>query len=465
VTRVLVVDDEPSMREFLSIALARDGYDVATAKDGVEALKLMEESPASVVLSDLSMPRKGGMELLEEVRQNWPETIVVIITAFGTIENAVKALHLGATDYVSKPFNLEEILLKIRRALKQRELERENVHLRDELRERYGLEGIIGQSEAIQQVQNLIRQVSGTDSTVLVMGESGTGKELVARAIHTHSRRSEGPFLTVNCAAMPESLLESELFGHVRGAFTGATAAREGLFRAATGGTLVLDEIGDMPLAMQAKLLRVLQDGRVRPVGGNEEQPTNVRIVAVTNRDLESLIPKGQFREDLYYRINVIHIQLPPLRDRKEDIPLLVEHFLDLFGSRIGRRPERVSQDAFRVLEAWDWPGNIRELENVIERAVTLQGEGELTIAALPERLRGEVPREALAELVRQFFDRRGVDGVDMEGYVEGIHKHLIEEALQRSGGNKTRAAELLGTTFRSLRYYAEKYGITSEDG
>jgi len=458
--RVLVVDDEESLRELLSIALKGEGYEVAAAEDGVEALELMEKRPASVVLTDLSMPRMGGMDLLEKIKRRWPETIVMVITAYGTEENKLKARELGAYGFVHKPVSILDTLLKIQHGLEELRLKREVSRLRSTLGDRFELAGIVGQSEAMQRIFALVDRISDTDSTVLLTGESGTGKELIARAIHTQSRRSSGPFLTINCAAMPEPLLESELFGHVKGAFTGAVSAKKGLFEAATGGTLMMDEIADTPPAMQVKLLRVLQDGKVRPVGGNQEIPTDVRIIATTNRDLEEMVERGPFREDLFYRINVIPIHLPPLRGRSADIPILVEHFLGKYVEKIGRGPQRVSLEAMEFLEGHDWPGNIRELENVIERAVTLEAGEELTAASLPDHLKATVRGDALSEVARAFFQQKEAGGGTMDDYLAGIHKRLIEEALERAGGNKTRAAELLGTTFRSLRYYAEKFGL-----
>ena len=452
---ILVVDDEQSMREFLSIMLRKEGYAVRAAASAEEALEWIGRELFSLVISDIKMPGMDGIALLREVRRISPETQVLMITAFGSTETAVEAMKQGAVDYVVKPFQVDEIKILIRNALERRRLEEENALLRRQVREQQGVERIVGRGPAMQRVFEVIRRTAATRSNVLITGESGTGKELVARAVHALSRRAEGPFVCVNCGALPENLLESELFGHVKGAFTGAVEHKKGLFEAADGGTLFLDEIGEMPLPMQVKLLRVLQDQAFRRVGGTDEVRVDVRVIAASNRDLRALVREGGFRQDLYYRLSVIPIEVPPLRERMEDLPLLVEHFL---GKVSPDRPVSVAPDFLERLAAYSWPGNVRELENVIERAVVLTPAGRLTAEHLPPDLldgRGAGGPVAV---------RLPEGGLHFEEVIASIEKDLLAQALERAGGVKKEAARILGMSFRSFRYRLAKYGIgTSE--
>jgi two-component system response regulator PilR (NtrC family) len=451
--RVLVVDDEASVRGWLEIYLRRAGYQPATAKDGEEALRQVAEEEFDLVLTDLKMPRVTGLEVLRAVKARSPSTEVVVITAFATTETAIEAMKAGAYDYLTKPFKLDELGLVIERALEKRALVLDNVALREQLVGRYGFDALVGKSAAMQAVFELARRVADAKTTVLITGESGTGKELVARAIHNASPRADAPFVALNCGAIPENLLEAELFGHVRGAFTGAVSDAEGLFLSAQGGTLVLDEIGELPPPLQVKLLRVLQERQVRPVGGTRDRAVDVRVVAITNRHLEEEVARGQFRQDLYYRLNVIHLRVPPLRERPEDIPLLVYHFVRRFALEQGKRIDGVDPAAIQRLLAHPFPGNVRELENLVERAVTLEQGAVLTFqgAELLERppaptldLPAEIPEE----------------GVDLDALVADVERRYLREALRRSGGVQKKAAELLKLSFRSLRYRLDKLGL-----
>jgi two-component system response regulator PilR (NtrC family) len=456
--RLLVVDDEESMLEFLELLLRDEGYEVATARSATAARERLSDD-WDLVLCDVMMPDGNGLDLLREIQAGDGEQkpAVIMMTAYTSTRSAIEAMKAGAFDYVSKPFDVEELKVVCQRALEQAELKDENVYLRRELEQRYTFGNIIGKSPKMQAVFTLVDRVARTSSTVLIHGESGTGKELVARAIHFASSRSSERFLSINCGAMPENLLESELFGHVRGAFTGAVKETRGLFQEAHGGTLFLDEIGDMTTPMQVKLLRTLQEKVVRKVGGTGEETVDARIIAATNRDLEAMVEEGSFREDLFYRINVIPVHLPPLRERREDVPLLVEFFVDKYAREMAIADKEMSVDAMRRLEAYDWPGNVRELENVVERALALSTDEVLHEADLPEQVRR---------------NRRGepgdvelpADGLDLESYLETVRASLMRQALERSDGVQTRAAEILGMTFRSFRYYARKVGLTGED-
>ncbi len=446
---ILVVDDEPGIREMLRAALAADGHRVDTAGSGEEALSVVGEQGYDLLLTDLAMPGIDGVELLRRVRRVAPDLPSIVITAYGSKETAIEAMRHGAVNYLEKPFNIEEMRLHVRRALRHRELRDENRRLWARLAAE---REILGHSQAIARVREMVARIAPTDSTVLVAGESGTGKEVIARAIHAASPRRDAPFVGINCAAIPSELLESELFGHVRGAFTGADRARQGLLEAARGGTLFLDEIGDMPPGMQAKLLRVLQERKVRRVGGNEEIPVDVRVIAATHRDLPGLVREGRFREDLYYRIHVIRIDVPPLRARPEDLPEFVRHFLRRHAERMGRRVERIDPAFLEALARHDWPGNVRELENVVERAVAL-APGD---ALVPETL----PPEILAGSGRAPEVPPG--GFDLERHLEAERRRYMEAALRACGGVQTRAAERLGMSFRSFRYFAKKYGLTA---
>ena len=457
--RILVVDDERSMREFLEICFRREGYDVATAADVDSALALLEADDYDVVISDLQMPGRSGLELLHAVCDTSPETAVILITAFATTETAIAAMKEGAYDYVTKPFKVDEIRLVVEKALEKKLLSRENRRLRSELQSQLRQRELVGTSAAMHRVYELVNQVAETRTNVLISGESGTGKELVARAIHTRSERRERPFVAINCGAIPENLLESELFGHVKGAFTGAVSGKEGLFETADGGTLLLDEVGELPGALQVKLLRVLQERTIRRVGGTSDRRVDVRILAATNRRLEEEVAAGRFREDLYYRLNVIEITIPPLRERIEDVPMLVQHFVDKYARELGKPIREVREEALRLLLAYSYPGNVRELENAVERAVALSKDGLIGEEALPPQIL-QPPEPASG-------GRISPTGVDLEELVNEYERGLLLEALRRTKGVKKRAAGLLGISFRSFRYRLEKLGLDtcSDDG
>ena len=459
-SRILVVDDELSMRELLELFFLREGHTVDVAADGSEGVRRLHEQEYDLVITDLRMPKTHGMVVLEQCRDLYPDSPVIVMTAFASTETAIQAMKMGAYDYFTKPFKLDEVKAVIDKALERRLLVQENKQLRAELTERHTVGGIIGRSERMREVFDLVRRVARTRTNVLILGESGTGKELVARAIHDQSERAERPFLVINCAAIPENLLESELFGHKRGTFTGATADREGLFAAADGGTLLLDEIGELPLAMQVKLLRVLQERKVKAVGDLREVAIDVRVVAATNRDLEAEVRSGGFREDLYYRLNVISIELPPLRERPSDIPLLAHHFLRKYATEFCKQVTDISPDALQLLLAWPFTGNVRELENVIERAVALEEDDQITVRSLPAHLRKRPEPASATGPELELPDH----GVNLEGVVDDVERKLITQALERTGGRKKEAARLLGISFRSLRYRLDKLKMKGAD-
>ncbi|HPK65572.1 MAG TPA: sigma-54 dependent transcriptional regulator [Thermoanaerobaculia bacterium] len=452
--RLLVVDDEPSMLDMLSLLWRAEGYEVETARSVGEARERLAERPVDLVLCDILMPDGNGLELLREIKASDPRVAVIMMTAYTSTKSALEAMKLGAYDYISKPFaDLEELKLLVAKALEKTQLVDENVYLRGELERRYAFDRIVGRSPRMRAVFELVERVARTHSTVLIQGESGTGKELVARAIHFASPRARQRFLSINCGALPETLLESELFGHERGAFTGAVREKRGLFQEANRGTLFLDEIGDMSLPMQVKLLRALQDRTVRKVGGTVEEPVDVRIIAATNQNLAERLAQGTFREDLFYRINVIPIELPPLRERREDIPLLVHHFLLESSRRLGIEPRRISVEAMRRLETHSWPGNVRELENLVERTLALSTAEVITTDDLPLELL--VPGQTGAAT-----PTLPSEGLDLEAHLDGLRRELMRQALERSGGHQGQAAELLGMSLRSFRYYAGKCGL-----
>ena len=452
--RVLIVDDEASMIEFLRLLFEEEGYSVETAGSVTQARERVADQDFDLVLSDILMPDGNGLELLREIKEKSSHTAVIMMTAYTSTKSAVEAMKLGAYTYVSKPFDVDELKVTARGALEKTVLETENVYLRRELEQKYQFSNIIGRSQKMQEIFSLIERVARTQSTVMIRGESGTGKELIAHAIHFHGPRRDKRFLSINCGALPENLLESELFGHERGAFTGAVREKKGLFQEAHQGTLFLDEIGEMTTPMQVKLLRALQGRTVRKVGGNKEEPVDVRIVAATNKDLAELIEKGDFREDLFYRINVIPIHLPPLRQRREDVPLLVDFFIKKFSHDMGVEPKPISVEALRALESYDWPGNVRELENTIERALALAIDERLTTRDLPAHLvAGSTEKKDAVYLPEE--------GLDLEDYLDDIRSELMQQALERSDGVQTQAAEMLHMTFRSFRYYAKKLGLT----
>lgn len=449
--RILIADDEDSMRDVLAIMLRREKYLVETARDGSEAMHLLSNQTFDLVVSDMKMPRMGGMELLNKVRERYPETMVIMITAFSSTEEAVEAMKQGAYDYITKPFRNEEIRLVIKNALERRQLRKENVALKKELACRYNVSGLVGKSKPMQQVFDLIEKVADNRVNVMITGESGTGKELVARAIHFSSDRRDQPFLPVNCGAIPENLLESELFGHERGSFTGAIQQKLGLFEVAGSGTLFLDEIGELPAMMQVKLLRALQEREIRRVGGTKNIQVEARIIAATNKALETEITVGRFREDLFYRLNVIRIELPPLRERREDIPMLVEH---LFHKVTGRDKVTITDAAMQRLLDYAWPGNIRELENCIERCVVLGHCEQIDEKCLPAQI-------AYAESCDTCNQVRIPDqGFDLDDYLGTIEKSLLLQAIERNAGVRKRAAEMLGISFRSIRYRLAKFGL-----
>ena len=451
---VLVVDDEPGIREMLRAVLRAESHLVRTAASGEEGLGVLSREAVDLLITDLSMPGMDGVELLRRASTTSPETHAIVITAFGSKETAIEAMRHGAVNYLEKPFDVEELRLHVRNALSTRRLSDENRRLKERLAVNTE---ILGRSPQVQRVRELVARVAGTESTVLITGESGTGKEVVARTIHGASPRAGRPLVGINCAAIPAELLESELFGHVKGAFTGADRARPGLLETAEGGTLFLDEIGDMPAAMQAKLLRVLQERTIRRVGGNEEIPVDVRVVCATHRDLELLVQCGDFREDLYYRINVIQIAMPPLRARIEDVPEFVQVFAAKHAQRMGRRVTGAEPAFVEALTGYRWPGNIRELENVVERAVALST-GDLL-------LHDSLPAEVTGGAAAAPGDRPRLHAaMDLEQYLEEERRRYMAAALDQAGGVQTRAAERLGMTFRSFRYFAKKFGLTGRE-
>jgi two-component system response regulator PilR (NtrC family) len=454
--RLLIVDDEASILDFLSLLFQQEGYETDTARNVEEARRALGGKTYDLVLCDVMMPDGNGLDLLREIKAAEPDPAVIMMTAYTSTKSAIEAMKLGAADYISKPFDVDELKIVAQKALERAELADENVYLRRELASKYTFNNIIGKSPRMQAIFSLIERIARTSSTVLVHGESGTGKELIARAIHFASPRAPRRFLSINCGALPENLLESELFGHERGAFTGAVRDKKGLFQEADRGTLFLDEIGEMAPTMQVKLLRALQEKVVRKVGGNEEETVDVRIITATNQDLEHLITTGAFREDLFYRINVLPIHLPPLRQRREDIPLLVEFFLQKYCKQMELAPKQISVEAIQMLESYDWPGNVRELENLIERALALSHAETITTRDLPVHLLTN--RKVSADLIEL-----PEEGLDLEKHLEGIRIQLMQQALDRTGGVQTQAAEVLKMSFRSFRYYAKKGGLKGE--
>ncbi len=451
---ILLVDDEPSMLEFLEYMLTKDGYRVTAAQEGAAARELISSSPFDLVISDLRMPDVDGLELLRSARGQDPELPFIFITAYASSDTAIEALKLGAYDYVTKPFQVEELKNLVRNALQASSLKRK-VRLLESEREQS--DQLIGVSPPMLEIYKLIGTIAATDSTVLITGESGTGKELVARAVHRASPRREGPFVSVNCGAFAETLLESELFGYVKGAFTGATGNKKGLFETADAGTLFLDEIGEMSPAMQVKLLRALQERKIRRVGGTEEIPVDVRLIAATNQKLEEEIEAGAFREDLYYRLAVIPIRIPPLRERASDIVALVQHFIRLYNRKQNRRIKGITEEGLASLEGYAWPGNVRELENVIERAIALELGDYIQKERLPEKLReGKIGTSATSPIPD--FDSE--EGHSLEEYLNQIESQMLLRALQLSGGNQKRAAEILKLSYRSFRHRMERLDL-----
>ncbi len=457
--RIAVVDDEKAMRDFLEIMLRKEGYDVKTFASARAALEHSCGGMTDLVISDIKMPDMGGLDFLKAIKEADPELPVVMITAYASVDTAIEAMKSGAYDYFTKPFNVEEIKLNIENALNFSRLKRENRALKHDLKSRFGFANFIGASPAMTEVYSLIMSVAKTKSNVFVTGESGTGKELAARAIHYESDRKDMPFVAINCGAIPENLLESELFGHEKGAFTGAVANKDGLAEQADGGTLFLDEITELPVHLQVKLLRFIQERVIRRVGGTTDIPVDLRLIAASNKDVEAEVKAGKFREDLFYRLNVIRLNMPPLRAHKEDIPAVAAYFAEKYGASHGKAIKRISREALRLLVDYDYSGNVRELENIIERALLLETADVITPASLPAYLKcaGDAA-----------VDKAGIKtvpagGIDLEKTVEDFEKTIIMDALKKSGGVKKKAAELLGLSFRSIRYKLSKYGISDE--
>ncbi len=447
--KILVVEDEKSMREVLKILLDGENYEVMTASDGLEGLSSLDKDIFDLVITDMKMPKADGFQVLKKVKEISPDTIVIMITAFGTKETAIEAMKLGAYDYINKPFNIDEIRLIVRRSLEKKRLSDEITILRQKIETTYSIENIIGQSPKMQEMFKLIPKIAQSNSNVLIIGESGSGKELVATALHNLSYRKDKNLITINCAAFSEGLLESELFGHMKGAFTGAMYNKQGLFEIADGGSVFLDEIGEMPISLQSKLLRVIENGTFRRVGGTTDIKVDVRVISATNKNIKEEVTSGRFREDLYYRLNVVPINIPPLRERKEDIPLLVEHFLKKTSDNL----KRITPKAMKLLMDYSWKGNVRELENIIERTALLTDEEEIQPAELPTEITGYQDD-------MKYISGLTEEGINIDKVIGDIEKRYLLQALEKAGGVKTEAAKLLNLSFRSFRHRLLKYGI-----
>ncbi|MFL5562142.1 MAG: sigma-54-dependent transcriptional regulator [Gemmatimonadaceae bacterium] len=455
--RILVIDDEPGLRHTISLILREDGHEVEAAADGASALTALAASDAALIVCDVRMPGMDGLTFLDKYRTAAGRALVVMMSAYGDDEAAIEAIRRGAYDYIAKPFRADQLQLVIRKAIERESLRREVARLSEELGVLRGADGIVGRSAALREVVTVARKVAKHPSTVLVTGESGTGKELVARLVHTASPRASAPFVAVNCAAIPDALLESELFGHARGAFTGAAQERQGLFEEADGGTIFLDEIGELPLALQVKLLRVLQEGEIRRVGDNASRAVDIRVIAATSRDLEAEVAAARFRADLYYRVNVVRLHLPALRERREDIAELARHFATAHAARLRMPAPVVSPAAMRALVEYDWPGNVRELENVIERALVLTDDARIDTAQLPGEVTGG---KAIARSPNGNHSSPAVDDISVKRRTETLERQLIAQALERTAGNRTRAAQLLDLSHRALLYKIREYGL-----
>jgi two-component system response regulator PilR (NtrC family) len=458
---ILVVDDENSMREFLEIMLSKEGYQVATAAGGSEAIDLLKKNSFDLVITDIRMKEIDGLEVLKRCKELHPHTIVIMISAYASTSTAVEAMKWGAYDYLPKPFKVREIKAVIRDALETSEAQESQEIEMGDTTDAIDYHGIVGESPEIKKILELLPRIAAATSNVLITGESGTGKELIAKAIHRESPREDKPFVTVNCGSVPETLMESELFGHKKGSFTGATATRSGLFEAAHGGTIFLDEIAELSPPVQVKLLRAVQEKTFKMVGGSEEIIVDVRIISATNRDLERDVMEGQFREDLYYRLNVINIHMPPLRDRPDEIPLLAHHFLEKYSREMGKDIKKISSFALDILKSYNFPGNIRELENIIERSVALESSN----IVLPDSLTLSSFKQTQ---VRSKTDTLSLtlpqEGIDLDNVLGHLEQNLLQQALDRTRGAKQKAAELLGISFRSFRYRLAKYGLAGED-
>ncbi len=449
---ILIIDDEKSLLDLLSVVFKKEGYAVKSALSAAAGFEILAKEEVDLVVTDIKMPGADGMDVLRYARENLPDLPVVLITAYGSIAQAVEALKAGALDYVVKPFDVEELKILVARGLEKLRLKQENILLKRDLKDRYAFEKMVGKSRTMQEVYSLIEKVATTDSTVLITGESGTGKEMAARAVHSLSPRRDNPFVSINCAALPENLLESELFGHAKGSFTGAVSEKKGMFEAATRGTLFLDEVGEMSPWTQVKLLRAIQERLVRRVGGNDEIPIDVRIIAATNQDLKKRIEEGKFREELFYRLNVISFEMPPLRKRTEDIQLLIAHFLEKYCTKLGKPLKRMTPDVFGLLEAYHWPGNIRELENVVERVVAIEDRETITAACLPLEIVSPQRKEETQFLFRP--------GFNLSVYIDNLTKKYVNQALLATGGNLRQTAPLLGISYRTLRYLIDKFEL-----
>lgn len=447
---VLIADDESGIRESLTIILEDEGYTCTAVKDGEEAINAIQDKSFDIIISDLKMPKKGGLDVLEYALKNSSDTLTIIITAHATIETAIKALRKGAADYILKPLDFDEVLIRIENLMEHKNVVQENKYLREQIDQEYNFNHIIGESGAMKRIYKMVKRVSNANSNVLITGKSGTGKELVARAIHSHSDRSKKPFLAINCGAIPEDLVESELFGHKKGAFTGAESDKDGVFVAANGGTVFLDEIAEIPLNLQVNLLRVLQEREVKPVGSNQTLNFNTRIISATNKDLEKEVENGNFRDDLYYRLNVVEIGLPPLEERREDIPLLAHHFLNKYNKELKRNLKGISSEAMSALMAYTWKGQVRELENVIERSVLLSDNDYLQVEDLPNAFK-DVAESSPIDMDNQTLDKA----------VQVFEKHHIASMLRRTDGNKSEAARLLGIDPSTLYRKMERLGLS----
>jgi DNA-binding NtrC family response regulator len=461
--RILVIDDEMIVCESCKRILEEDGYEVDIALSGKEAFERMKENPYDIIITDLKMPEIDGMEVLRTFRKEYPDAIIIMITGFSTVETAVEAMKLGAFDYIPKPFTPDEVSIVVKKAIEKRNLLQENIYLRQELQEKYGFHNIVGKSKKMQEIYRIIAKVASTESTVLIYGQSGTGKELIARAIHFNSPRGEKPFVPVDCAVLSENLLESELFGHIRGSFTGAVTTKPGLFEVADGGTVFLDEVGNISMAIQAKLLRVLQEREFTPVGGTKSKKVDIRLIAATNKDLEKMIKEETFREDLYYRLNIVPISLPPLKERAEDIPLLAVHFLKKYAEEMGKGIKGFTPESMEKLMKYPWPGNVRELENVIERTVVMIDEEMVRVDHLI--LPGQKEKENMSDHVPTTSDElKGIKKQIRERAVEEVERAFVISALERHHWNVTKAAEEVGMLRPNFQALMRKYHLRARE-
>ena len=461
-SRILVVDDEESIREFLEIMLKKEGYEVTVAEDGLKAKDILSKKTFDMVISDMQMPNMTGIELLKHVKENYSDLVFMMITAFGTTETAVDAMKMGAYDYVTKPFKIDEVRLNIANALRSKNLETEVRVLKKELVKEYSFQNMIGNSAPMHAIFDLVKRVSQAPTNVMITGESGTGKEVVAKAIHYNGPLKDRPFVTINCGAIPENLMESEMFGHKKGSFTGAITDKTGLFEVADGGTLFLDEVGELPVSIQVKLLRAIQERVIRRVGAVDDIKIEVRIIAATNRNLEDMVAKGTFRQDLFYRLNVIGIRTPSLRERAEDVPLLANFFLRKYNEKLNKAISTISAEAMEILKKYNYPGNVRELENMIERTVALEAGSTI----LPESLPPMVNTSSGRKMASSNEIEIGDEGLDLDKVMGQIEKELLVKAIHSAGGIKKKAAKLLHISFRSMRYRIEKYnlGVVGDD-